>query len=180
MRTYYYLLFAFAIISLNACQKGQDKAGLANDIAILEDSVFTENREGFRPMQEANARLLVEKYEAFAKSKVEASQAIDALFKAVSVAQYNRSYAKAAQLLEQIYSKYPDTDAAVRARFDEAYLYDDKIKNIEKARTLYEALIKDYPNSDYRVLAEQSLSVLGKNLEDILKEAKEKAVNAVE
>lgn len=175
MKTYYYLLFAFAIISWSACQEKQDEAGLSTDIASLEDSVFTANREAFRPLQEENARLLVEKYEAFAKTVAEENQAIDALFKAVSVAQYNKSYAKAAQLLAQIYTTYPDSNAAARARFDEAFLYDDKIKNTEKARELYEAIIKDFPDSDYKILAEQSLSILGKNLEDILKATKEKA-----
>lgn len=180
MTKYTYLLFAFAIISLTACQSEQNTADLASQIKSLEDSVFTENREAFRSMQDDNGRLLTEKYEAFAKTDVEETQAIDALFKAVSIAQYNRSYAKAAQLLKQIYTDYPESNGAVRARFDEAYLYDDKIKDIDKAKELYEAFLKDYPDSKYKVLAEQSLSVLGKSLDDILKEAKEKAGEVVE
>lgn len=180
MTKYFYFLFAFAIISLTACQSEQSEADLATEIKSLEDSVFTENREAFRPMQDKNARLLTEKYEAFAKTEVEETEAIDALFKAVSVAQYNKSYAKAAQLLQQIYTKYPESNGAVRARFDEAYLYDDKIQNIDKAKELYEAFIKDYPDSEYKILAEQSLSVLGKSLDDVLKEAKEKAGEIVE
>lgn len=180
MTKYFYLLFAFAIISLTACQSGESEADLGADIKALEDSVFTENREGFRPMQDENARLLVEKYEAFANAEAEETEAIDALFKGVSIAQYSKSYAKAAQLLQQIYTDYPESNGAIRARFDEAYLYDDKIKNTDKAKELYEAFIKDYPDNEYTILAKQSLSVLGKSLEDILKEAKEKAKEVVE
>jgi len=182
MIKYFHFIFAFGIICLTACQSEENKedatAGivdLATEIKALEDSVYTENREGFRLMQEKNARLLIEKYEAFAKTAVEETEAIDALFKAISVAQYNKSYAKAAQLLKEIYTKYPKSNGAVRARFDEAYLYDDKIQNFDKAKELYEAFIKDYPDSKYTTTAEQCLSILGEDLDDILKRVQQKA-----
>lgn len=178
MIKYFYFLFAFVIFA--ACQSAKSPDELAVEIKSLEDSVFTENREGFRPMQDENARLLIEKYEAFAKKATEEDKAIDALFKAIGIAQYNKSYAKAAQLLKKIYTKYPESNGAVRARFDEAYLYDDKMQDTDKAKELYEAFINDYPDSEYTILAKQSLSVLGKSLEDILKDAQEKAGEIVE
>lgn len=188
MTKYFYFLFAFAIIGLTACQSEQSEADsveenvdLATQIKSLEDSVFTENREGFRPMQDENARLLTAKYQAFAKTDVEETKAIDALFKAVSLAQnVNRSYAKAAQLLNQIYTDYPESNGAIRAKFDEAYLYANVINDHDKAKELYEIFIKNHPDSEYTTIAKQDLSILGKSLDDILKEAKEKTGKTVE
>lgn len=181
MSKYIYLLFAIAVIALNACKSEEKKVDLATEIAMLEDSVFTENREGFRPMQDDNARLLTEKYEAFANTEVGEEKAIDALFKAVSIAQnISRSYAKSAQLLKRIYTNYPESKGAVRAKFDEAYLYANGINNYDKAKELYEAFIRTHPDSEYAVIAEQELQVLGKSLDDILKEAKENAKLNVE
>ncbi|MFK7947754.1 MAG: tol-pal system YbgF family protein [Saprospiraceae bacterium] len=179
MTKYFYFLFAFAIISITACQSEQSTDDLATEIKALEDSVFTENMEGYKPLQDENARLLVEKYEAYVKTDIEEVKALIALSRAIGIAEYNKSYAKAAQLIQQIYTDYPESNAAADARLREAILYDTKIQNVDKAKELYEAFIKDYPNHKDVDLAKQALSALGKSLEDILKEAKEKAGEVV-
>lgn len=98
----------------------------------------------------------------------------DLLYEAARTAGYIRSFPKAVELYEWVYSSYPDYDKASQAIFMMAFTYDNEMRNVTKAKTLYEEFLKKYPTDDFADDAQVLLQNLGKSEEEILKNLQKK------
>lgn len=172
---YIYSLLVLAFFMLNACKSDKTpEISLSQSIESLEDSIFTENG-GIVPNQEENARKLTTVYEEYAASGVPDSVAVASLFKAAGLAENaNKSYAKAVQILHEIYTKYPNSPRAADAEFYEAFMYGNVLKDYDKAKELYEAFLAKYPDSEMATSIKAELASFGKTPEQQLEEIMKK------
>lgn len=81
-------------------------------------------------------------------------------YKKAQMARSKGRFADAAGLFQEIIDKYPDDILADDALFQMAELYETKLNDKEKAKTLYELLLTKYPGSLYVVDARKRFRVL--------------------
>lgn len=98
----------------------------------------------------------------------------DMLYEAARTAGYIRSFPKAVELYEWVYKHYPDYDKSSQALFMMAFTYDNEMRNVEKARSLYGEFLQKYPNDDFSDDAQMLLHNLGKSEDEVLKELQKK------
>lgn len=77
----------------------------------------------------------------------------DILFQKASIALKKANYSDAIKYYDEILNKFPDDILADDALFKMADLYENSIKNLEKAKELYQQLIEKYPSSLYVIEA---------------------------
>ena len=92
----------------------------------------------------------------------------DYLHKAGETARSIRSFRKALEIYDWIYTKYPDNPKAPQALFLKGFTYDNDLKNTEKAKAVYEEFLKKYPNDDFADDTKFLLENLGKKDEEII------------
>ena len=90
------------------------------------------------------------------------------LHKAGEIARSMRAFPKAIDLYNWIYTKYPDSKKASQALFMSAFTMDNELKQVDKARALYEQFLKTYPNDDFADDTKFLLANLGKSNEEII------------
>ncbi len=91
------------------------------------------------------------------------------LHKAAEVARSLRMFPKAIQFYEWIRQQYADTPEAPKALFMEAFTFDEKLKNKDKARELYKLFLKQFPKDEFADDTQFLLDNLDKSNEDIIK-----------
>ncbi len=89
-------------------------------------------------------------------------------WKGAETARSLREFDLAERMLTYLYEHEPDSRYAVKALFLHAFMADEDMSDIEKARALYTEFIKRYPDADFASNAEFLLEHLGKSNEEIL------------
>lgn len=79
-----------------------------------------------------------------------------------------RGFERALYLYDLLISRYPDTKESEQALFRTAFIYDNDLGEMEKAKETYEVFIKKHPNSEFADDAEFLLQNIGKDDAEIL------------
>lgn len=106
----------------------------------------------------------------YAKSKPDASESPEMLYKAGEIARSIGAYQEALNIYATIESYFPQYEKAPKALFMQAFTYAEDLNNEEQARTLYERFIEKYPNDDFVDDAQILLETLGKSDEEIFQQ----------
>jgi TolA-binding protein len=152
-----------AVITIIACQSPKEKS--LTNIRALEanDSIFSPE----------NIEKLKLAYIDFANKYPDDELAPEFLFKAGQRCNVSAQHEEAIQLFQQVIDKYPKHKIAEEALFLQGYVYENSIKDLNKAKTVYSRFIELYPNSELAEDAKYSIENLGKTPEEIF-EALEK------
>lgn len=96
---------------------------------------------------------------------------VDLLLMAGALAKTIGNPNKAIQLYYSVGEKMPDHPKAPTALFMEAFIYENDLQDMEKAKAAYEMFLKRYPNDpDYADDAQNALKLLGKSTEEIIRQ----------
>ena len=95
------------------------------------------------------------------------------LFKSANLYRYKRKFFEALSIYENIESNYPEFDKGPQSLFLQAFIFENELGDLEKARSLYEEFLEKYPDDDFAKDAQHCLDNLGKPLDDIIKEFEE-------
>lgn len=121
----------------------------------------------------SKANIFIEIAETYA-ALIQGSQPdkqVDLLLKAAGLAKTIGNPNKAIQLYYNVGEKMPDHAKAPTALFMMAFIYENDIHDLEKAKSGYETFLRRYPNDpDYADDAQNALKFLGKSAEEIIKE----------
>ncbi|MEN0050497.1 MAG: tetratricopeptide repeat protein [Bacteroidota bacterium] len=79
-----------------------------------------------------------------------------------------RGFDQALYLYDLLISRYPDTKESEQALFRTAFIYDNDLGEMEKAKETYQAFINKYPNSEFADDAQFLLQNIGKDDAEIL------------
>ncbi len=96
------------------------------------------------------------------------------LFKAADISMNLFESGKSIEIYNRILKDYPDFEKAPQCLFLKAFVYENNMNDIEKARKYYEEFLEKYPDDDFADDAEMSLKNLGKTPEELIKEFEEK------
>lgn len=92
------------------------------------------------------------------------------LYRSAEVVRAMNDPVKTAATYQLVYARYPTFSKAAEALFMLGFTYDEDLKDLEKARTVYTDFINKFPAHSFADDAEMLLKNLGKSDEEILKE----------
>ena len=96
---------------------------------------------------------------------------VDLLLMAGALAKTIGNPNKAVQLYYNVGEKMPAHPKAPTALFMQAFIYENDLQDLEKAKAAYELFLKRYPNDpDYADDAQTALQLLGKSPEEIIRQ----------
>ncbi len=116
----------------------------------------------------------VSAYLKFANSFPNDTMAPMCLFDAANISMSLNQYQRAVNLYDSVNVKYPTFKRAADCIFIRGFIYDDKLKDTAKARTMYQMVIDKYPHDSLAIQARAALSILGKSYDEIIKQFEEK------
>ena len=144
---------------------------IAEDIVTLGGSMYDEATHKV-DFQAANDYIRM--CELFALLKPQDGLSPDYLHKAGETARAIRSFPKAVDIYDRIYTKYPTYEKAAQALFLKAFTYDNDLGDKATAKGLYEEFLQKFPNDDFADDTQFLLANLGKDDEEIIKSFSEK------
>ncbi len=112
--------------------------------------------------------------DAYALLMPSAKDAPAYLFDAAKVAGYLGDFSRSIDLYQTVYEQFPDFEKAAQAIFMLGFVYDNDLKDFDKARTYYELYLKKYPEGAFAEQVQFLLENLGKSPEELLQELEAK------
>lgn len=98
------------------------------------------------------------------------------LIEAAKLALAIKMASRAAELYALVYTRFPESEAAPKARFLEAFTLENELHDLDRARSGYQAFIQDYPDDPLVRDAEILLANLGKDPEEMVREFERQGV----
>ena len=166
------LLLSGLTMMMVSCGPSRDKA--VKQIQTMEKSLFSPEAVSFN---KEKADSLMSLYEIFIKKNPKDSLAPGFLFKAANISMNSGNGPKALDLFEQYLQSYPDQPKASLCLFFKAFVYENLLQNLDKARETYLLFIEKYPSDTFTKDAQLALVNLGKTPDMLVREfeAKKKA-----
>jgi len=164
-----FALFILAGVILFACSNPQQEA--TEQIIALEDALFSEEGN----MNNLDKAIeLINQYISYADQFPEDSNSAEYLFKAADIGMNINKGELAIDLYNRIIQTYPNFRKAPECLFLKAYVYENNLGQLNKARVFYQEFIDKYPDNDFADDAEISIQNLGKSPEELIREFEEK------
>lgn len=155
------VLLAFGMFACGGKKVTED------DLKQAEAAMFNED---MTTNMDAASKAL-ETFCTFVKQNPDDPTAPDWLFKAMEIAVRQQDAKKSEEICNQLMKSYPDSDRTPVGMFMLAsFVYDDQLKDLNKAREMYEKILNDYPESEIAPSVEASIRFLGMSAEEIMKE----------
>jgi outer membrane protein assembly factor BamD (BamD/ComL family) len=169
MRKSVLLAIVLVLAVLTGCSPSREKS--VNKITSLETRLFSPTATGF---DKVKADSLLTTYESFMKHFPKDSLTQKITFKAANLCMNMGDGTKAIELFDQFIVKYPDNPKAPVCMFFKGYIYENQIKNLDKAKEIYLQFIEKYPNNEFTKDARIALQNLGKSPEVMVQEFEER------
>jgi outer membrane protein assembly factor BamD (BamD/ComL family) len=165
MKTFKFISCILIGVILFGCTQSKDK--MIKEIAEKEKALFS-NKTLIPDTTKVNE--IVALYMKFAKKFPKDSLAPVYIFNAANLQMSNAQNEDAIASLDIIIKDYVDFAKLPEVYFLKAFIYDNNIKDIKKARTAYSDFIQKYPKHELTDDAMISMDNLGKTPEQIVKE----------
>lgn len=161
------LMLAFAISILVSCKHEKtEQEKLYDEITAKETELYKDKTEA---IDKDKAIEMVRMYAEYADKYTTDTLAPEYLFRAAEISENANQPNNAITYLTRIEENYKDYRNYPLCIFKKAYIYENYLKNQEKARQYYEKFIADYPNHELAEAANSSLMFLGMSDDDLIK-----------
>jgi tetratricopeptide (TPR) repeat protein len=169
------ILFLAAVLGFFACGDGSntDKMPKEERLALIremESTAYAQSGE----INTTSILTLSKLYAQYADENPEDQLSAGFLFKAGDICMGMEKSELAIQHYNSIIDRYPDYEKVPYCYFLKGFIYENNVKDLEKAKMSYELFIEKYPNHDMTEAAEFSLRNLGKSPEDLIREFESK------
>jgi TolA-binding protein len=158
-------IYIVLLIALSAfvysCKSGKEK--LAESITSQEQKLFNDSS---KMLNAAAATEMLKSYKEFAEKYPDDTLAANYLFKAGDLASGMKHYKEAIDLFTEFLKKYPDHRKAPVSLFMLAFINDNNLRDVEKAKMLYSEFLQKYPTNQLASSAKASLDQLNMGLTD--------------
>ena len=166
-RTVLLLMFAFVVCILAGCKHEKtEQEKLYDEITAKETELYKDKTEA---IDKDKAIEMVRMYAGYADKYTTDTLAPEYLFRAAEISENANQPNNAVTYLTRIEENYKDYRNYPLCIFKKAYIYENHLKNQEKARQYYEKFIADYPNHELAEAANSSLMFLGMSDEELIK-----------
>jgi outer membrane protein assembly factor BamD (BamD/ComL family) len=149
----------------SSCMNG--KKSSYDKIKNLEKELMSKDA---MPIDTVKAGNLVNMYMDYAKKYSDDSNAVRFLFKAANISMNINKAKLAIELFDRIMNDYPKFAKVADCLFLKAFVYDDKMKDYNKAREAYQAFLNKYPTHPFAESAKASIQNLGKTPDQLIRD----------
>ena len=161
------LMFALLLCLLAGCKHEKtEQEKLYDEITAKETELYKDKTEA---IDKDKAIEMVRLYAEYADKYTTDTLAPEYLFRAAEISENANQPNNAITYLTRIEENYKDYRNYPLCIFKKAYIYENYLKNQEKARQYYEKFITDYPNHELAEAANSSLMFLGMSDSDLIK-----------
>ena len=161
------LMLAFVLCLLAGCKHEKtEQEKLYDEITAKETELYKDKTEA---IDKDKAIEMVRMYAEYADKYTTDTLASEYLFRAAEISENANQPNNAITYLTRIEENYKDYRNYPLCIFKKAYIYENYLKNQEKARQYYEKFIADYPDHELAEAANSSLMFLGMSDEDLIK-----------
>lgn len=160
---------AFFSLLLFSCKPESERSAdqiKENEKHLINDSTRTLNRD--------LAEKQLKEYASFTEKFPEDNRSEEFLYKAAELANSMGKTAVALDYYHSFCEKFPQSKKAPYALFLQAFIYENQLKNLDRARELYTSFLSSYPDHELAKDARFSLDNLGKSEEELIKMFEEK------
>ena len=169
MKTRNYLIILLIPLMFAGCSPSRDKS--VKTIGAMEKRLFSPQSTSF---DKAKWDSLITMYDAFCKRFPKDSLVPGYLFNAANISMNTGDGQKALSLFQQIIDTYPSYTKAPLCLFFKAYVYENLLHDLAKAKEFYLQFIEKYPSNEFVSAARASIQNLGKSPEQMVKEFEER------
>ena len=162
-------LFFCALISCNTSSTNKEvssRDSLLNAISANEKVLFS--NASSTPISNTKAQETIALYEKFAAAFPKDSLTPNYLMKAADICSNTNQAAKSVELCLKIVEQYPNFKEVPTVMFMMAFVTENKLKNIPRAKELYQEFIQKYPNHSLAKDAKASIENLGLSDEELM------------
>lgn len=169
MRNLSVLLVAGLVVVLSGC--GPSKEKRIQQITVMEKKLYAPEAYNF---SKEKADSLVKMYVDFITENPKDTISATYLFKAANIEMNSGDGNKALSHFEQYMRDFPTGTKAPMCMFFKAFVYENNLRDLDKAREIYLQFIEKYPKNDFADDAQMALKNLGKTPEMLIREFEEK------
>lgn len=156
------MLIAFLAFGVFAC--GEKKL-TEEDLKEAEAILFNEDQT----VNEAVAPSVAKKYIRFVEQNPDDPAAPSRLYNAMEIYVLLKDADNSIKTCDKLVEMYPNSKWTPRGLYIlGSYVYEDQLKDLDKAREIYEQIIRDYPDCEMIESVQASLKYLGWSTEDIM------------
>jgi|GEM_PF-105133 len=162
-------LFKMALIAglgLAGCQDNQQ--AIIDNIEKSQKVLYGDGQNFNFDIVKADG--LIAAYDKFITKYPNDAKTPEYLFNESEVYSTKKDFDKAIECYTKIYTNYKDHEKAPTALFMLGFTYEDKLKNLVKAKAYYDEFLSKYPQHELADDVQFSLNNLGKSPEEIMKE----------
>ncbi|MCX6285928.1 MAG: tetratricopeptide repeat protein [Bacteroidetes bacterium] len=159
------LLLPLLLSVLISC--GPSRTKEVDRIHTLESRLFSPKATS---MDKEAADSLLALYSVFIKNFPADSMTQKYIFKAGTMYMNSGNGKAAIEMFDLYRSGYPNDPRSAMCLFFTAYVYENLLKNLDKAQELYILFIEKYPRNDFADDAQMALNNLGKTPDQMVKE----------
>jgi len=162
-------LLVAALVTITSCKPSRDKS--LGQIRSLEQRLFSPEASGF---DKVKADSLMTLYKEFIDRFPKDTLSPGFLFRSANIAMNSGNGIVAIEQFDRYLKEFPDGSKAPLCLFFKAFVYENLLKNMDKAKESYLLFIEQYPGNAFAKDAEMALQNLGKTPDQIVKEFEEK------
>ncbi len=165
-----HLFFVLFALAFTAC-----KPDPAQKVTQLEQQLIVLDKEfgGSKVVDKEKAAAFIQTSEELAAlvQPTDPDKYVSVMMKAAGLAKTIENPQKAIELYGKVVNGLPRHAKAPTALFMQAFIYENDLVDIPKAKVAYELFLEKYPNDpDFADDAQNSLKMLGKSPEEIIRE----------
>lgn len=161
MKTLNYVLI-LAIVGIIACKSNLEKSN--TEIDKIEKELSTSEMQ----KKDSIGNLLLNKYLAHIKKNPGDEKNLEYKYNAGELANALELPTMSVNILEELYTEYPNSSQGPEAMFLSAFIFENKLNNLEKAKQRYELFLETYPKHFLAADAKASLKNLGLSPEELI------------
>ncbi|HOY30941.1 MAG TPA: tetratricopeptide repeat protein [Bacteroidales bacterium] len=165
MKKINFIILVLIVFLVTSCTQSKEK--MVKEITAMEKALFSGNNT---IPDKTKVNEMVALYKKFADQHPKDSLSPVYLYKAANLQMNNSQNEDAVALLDILIKNYNDFSKLPEVYFLKAFIFENNIKNIKKAREAYTDFLQKYPKHDLADDAMISIDNLGKTPEQMVME----------
>ncbi|MBN2667971.1 MAG: tetratricopeptide repeat protein [Bacteroidales bacterium] len=169
-------LFSLVVVTLISCNPttphDDERSNMIEKISEMEQQCFSDNTLSY------NSKIGLEtlkEYQKFVEKYPEDSMSANYLYMGAQLSKSINLYGEAITRYNKLIRMFPEDKRVDKAYFMIGMIYENDIKDIDKAKEAYQVFIEKFPNSDLIDDAKFLIENLGKSDEELLELLKSKS-----
>ncbi len=151
-------------VAINSCTTTTPKDKQVKAIETLEKELYSS-----QTLDKEKGLHMIDTYVNYSKQYPEDTASAVYLFKAAEIAMNLKLGSQSIYYYDKIISNYPHFYKTAECLFLKAFIYENEMNDLDRAKEFYTLFLTEYPNHPLAKDAKASIQYLGKSPEELIK-----------